>query len=294
MHFTIPAFKPVPGPGAVAVAAASSPAQRRIVHRTSGSRQGPIVRLVSPSELGALIKPFVFLDYIDVATGAPLDFGFHPHSGIATLTLMLEGGFSYEDSTGASGTLTDGSVEWMQAGGGVWHGGSSIGERIHGYQLWISLPEALENAPSRSRYLGPEHFSRSGPARVILGALAGVDSPIDAPSSINYLDVRLKAGEVWRYQPPAGHDVAWIAVHEGRVTVPETVSTGELAVFAESETAITFQAVGDTAFVLGSAVKHPHDLVLGNHSVHTHVDALKTGQDGIRLIATDLRRTGKL
>jgi hypothetical protein len=32
---------------------------RRIVLRTSGRRHGPIARLVSPSDVGELIKPFV-------------------------------------------------------------------------------------------------------------------------------------------------------------------------------------------------------------------------------------------
>ena len=35
---------------------------RRIATRTSGQRHGPITRLVSPIDLGALLKPFVFLD----------------------------------------------------------------------------------------------------------------------------------------------------------------------------------------------------------------------------------------
>jgi hypothetical protein len=35
---------------------------RRIVRRTRGQTRGPITRLMSPSDLGELIKPFVFLD----------------------------------------------------------------------------------------------------------------------------------------------------------------------------------------------------------------------------------------
>ena len=274
--------------------ASAAPAPRRIVLRTKGHRQGPIVRLVSPSDVGELIKPFVFLDYFDVSADTAPRFGFHPHSGIATLSLLLEGGFSYEDSTGATGEMQTGSVEWMQAGNRGWHTGDGIGERIHGYQLWVALPPALENAPSSSRYLGAEHFSQHGPARVLLGALGDVSSPIPAPSSINYLDVRLRAGEVWRYQPPAGHDVAWIAVHQGRVMTPDTVSAGELVVFEESTGELHFRAEGDASFVLGSAIKHPHDLVLGHYSVHTSSGALERGENGIRSIANDLRRAGKL
>jgi redox-sensitive bicupin YhaK (pirin superfamily) len=275
-------------------AAAMPPAPRRIVHRTRGRRHGPIVRLVSPSDVGALVKPFVFLDYFDVAAAQAPQFGFHPHSGIATLTLLLEGGSAYEDSTGASGTMAAGAVEWMQAGGGVWHTGHAVGARMRGYQLWVALPPALENAPAQSRYLGAERFSAHGRARVILGALGDARSPIDAPSAMNYLDVRLRSGEVWRYDPPAGHDVAWIAVHEGRVLTPEPVSVGELAVFADGPSPIAFRAQNDASFVLGSAARHPHDLVLGDYSVHTDAAALARGEDGIRRIGADLRRSGKV
>jgi hypothetical protein len=77
---------------------------RRIVLRTSGRQHGPITRLLSPSKVGELIKPFVFLDRGQVEyTGKPL-FGIHPHSGIATLTVVLGGGMAYEDTTGKKGT----------------------------------------------------------------------------------------------------------------------------------------------------------------------------------------------
>ena len=59
---------------------------RRIVFQTRGNRHGPVTRLVSPSDIGELIKPFVFLDHAEVPfTGRKL-FGIHPHSGIATIT----------------------------------------------------------------------------------------------------------------------------------------------------------------------------------------------------------------
>jgi redox-sensitive bicupin YhaK (pirin superfamily) len=48
---------------------------------------GLISRMFSPGDFGPILKPFVFLDYVsgDVGAGG-LTFGFHPHSGIATLT----------------------------------------------------------------------------------------------------------------------------------------------------------------------------------------------------------------
>ena len=58
--------------------------------------------------------------------------------------------------------------------------------------------------------------------------------------------------------------------------------------FEESDQGIDFVAQGDTAFVLGSAVKHPHDLVLGHYSVHTSQAALAEGEAEIRRIGARL------
>jgi redox-sensitive bicupin YhaK (pirin superfamily) len=72
----------------------------RIARRTRGQSHGPITRLMSPSDFGRLLKPFVFLDLID-NQGKPFSgFGLHPHSGIATLTYVAEGSFRYEDTNG--------------------------------------------------------------------------------------------------------------------------------------------------------------------------------------------------
>ncbi len=73
----------------------------------------------------------------------------------------------------------------------------------------------------------------------------------------------LKAGECWRYQPPAGHTVLWAAVGSGVVLVPDKLSQGELAAFEPSNETLEFEALSDAEFVLGSAVPHNHDLVLG-------------------------------
>jgi redox-sensitive bicupin YhaK (pirin superfamily) len=276
------------------LASAIAPA-RRIMHRTSGHRHGPITRLVSPSDLGQMLKPFVFLDLFDSQGESFSGFGLHPHSGIATLTWIMEGSVSYEDTSGKTGVVTQGGVEWMVAGGGAWHGGGWAGNaRVRGFQLWVALPPALERSPAQSTYLSPEVIPHEGPARVLLGQYGTASSAIAAPSPMNYLAVRLKAGERWRYQPPERHTVAWVAVATGSVRAPEIVRSGELAVFEESNDAIDFHAEVETEFVLGSAVKHPHELAMGSYSVHTSMEALREGEAHIRQIGKRLRAEGRL
>ncbi|MDB5859806.1 MAG: Pirin domain protein [Ramlibacter sp.] len=250
---------------------------------------------MSPSDLGELLRPFVFLDHFDTPSVAAEGFGLHPHSGIATVTWIMEGNIAYEDTTGERGMVPEGGLEWMKAGGGVWHGGSfGDSARIRGFQLWLALPPELELGPAESAYLGPESIQHQGPASVLLGAYGQATSKIPAPSSLNYLSVSLKAGEQWTYSPPAGHTVAWAAVSRGSLRSPEALQAGELAAFAESNESIAFDAQTDVEFVLGSAVKHPHDLALGYYSVHTSVDALREGESRIQQIATRLRTEGRL
>ena len=271
---------------------------RRIAARTRGRSHGTITRVVSPSDLGKRIKPFVFLDWFDLPPAADARFGsgIHPHSGIATITLLLQGELRYEDTTGKAGILPAGGVEWMRAGGGVWHDGAALpGSRARGLQLWIALPAADENGAAESKYIAPRDVPQEGPVRVILGRHGTARSPVRAPAGVNYLDVRLTAGERWEYQPASGHGVAWVYPYQGSLRAgDEAVARNELVVFEERESVLRFEASGDTSFVLGSAMKHPHELVLGYYSVHTSAKALEAGEARIAEIGERLKAQGRL
>jgi redox-sensitive bicupin YhaK (pirin superfamily) len=257
---------------------------RAIVRRTHGRTHGPVARLMSPSDFGEILKPFVFLDLFDYE-GPPFNGPLHPHSGIATLTYVAEGAVSYIDPDNVRGTLPAGGVEWMQAGRGMWHGGGlDKAGRTRGFQLWIALPPELELGPTVSIYQAPKDVPQDGPARVLLGSYGSASNAIAPPSPINYIAVRLKAGECWRYQPPTGHSVLWAAIASGVLSAPEELRRGDLAAFEPSSEAVEFKALADTEFVLGSAAPHEHDLVLGYYSVHTSPDALRDAEAHISSI----------
>lgn len=269
-------------------------APRRIARRTRGHVHGPITRLMSPSDLGQIIKPFVFLDLFDVtgkSVSALEKMPIHPHSGLATVTVLTEGGLHYNASESGSGTIDYGGVEWLRAGSGVWHGKEMSAEnvpRIQGFQLWLSLPPELENSEPVSLYVESTHMAKAGPAHVIVGNYDGVQSPVPAPDGINYLLVTLRAGERWTYKPPVGQIVGWLALAQGKLNAGSDIDAGEMVIFENADATITLQALGTNpaVFVLGSAVPHPHPLYLGSYSVHTSAQALESGE---RRIA-DLRR----
>ncbi|CAN7619553.1 pirin family protein [Caulobacter sp. LjRoot300] len=277
----------------------AAPARPRpIQYRTRGQGHGPITRLMSPGDLGQTLKPFVFLDLFEADPRIMAEgMGIHPHSGIATITVLTQGDLRFDDPDAGQGTIGYGGVEWMRAGGGVWHGkelSAGASARIQGFQLWITLPPETENAPPESQYIPAEGMAAAGPAHVILGQYEGVSSPVRAPDGVNYLLVRLAPGETWSYTPPAGHQAAWLAVASGGLQASQALSAGDMAVFAPSQDAITLSALGndDAVFVLGSAAPHPHELHMGYYSVHTSAEALVRGENRIDELGRALAEAG--
>src|SRR4051812_35566595 len=87
-------------------------AARRIIRRTRGSSHGgPIVRLMSPSDLGMLVKPFVFLDLFEGDMRRMQNaMALHPHSGLATVTVFTRGDVRFDDPEAGAGSLEYGGV----------------------------------------------------------------------------------------------------------------------------------------------------------------------------------------
>lgn len=266
---------------------------RHVSHRTTGHKHGAIVRLMSPSDFGELIKPFVFLDLFEGDRSFLGQMPMHPHSGIATVTVITEGNLHFDDPQSGKGEIAYGGVEWMRAGGGVWHGkemSAGTSQRVQGFQLWLALPPELENAEVDSQYIEAAAMPHAGPVRVIVGEHAGQRSPVRAPEGVNYLLVTLGSGESWEYTPPAGHSSLWVSVSRGHLSAPDFIEAGELAVFEEGSQAVRLTGGIDGAvFVLGSARPHAHDLHLGYYSVHTNPEALRAGEAKIAEIGRRLK-----
>jgi redox-sensitive bicupin YhaK (pirin superfamily) len=118
---------------------------------------------------------------------APGGFETHPHRGMETVTLVLEGGLHHRDHTGANGVLRPGDVQWMTAGRGVLHSEMPHGsERAHTLQLWLNLPAAAKMLPAR--------YVDQPLASVPVRRLPGVEARIYAGTSGA---VRQKHGSYW-------------------------------------------------------------------------------------------------
>ncbi|NIJ64993.1 redox-sensitive bicupin YhaK (pirin superfamily) [Sphingomonas leidyi] len=266
---------------ALAISAAI-PSPREVVHRTRGRGGGPITRLMSPSDLGQYLKPFVFLDLVDAPSSIASAGNLHPHSGIATVTVLTEGNLRFDKGDWGTGLLDYGGVEWMRAGSAIWHGDEyrpDSAARFKGFQLWVALPEAMEMREPEWQFVEASGIPAMGPARLIAGAYLGERSPIRSFDGLNYLLVTLAPGEAWTYETPEGHEVGWLSLSHGSLVGADTYHAGEMIAFDRSDAPIALRAgPGGATFVLGSAVPHPHELVLGYYSVHTSAANLQAGE----------------
>jgi len=79
-----------------------------------------------------------------------LGFEWHPHRGLETVTLVVDGVLEHGDNLGNAGALTTGDVQWMTAGRGIIHRELAFrDERAHTLQLWVNLPRELKMVDNR-------------------------------------------------------------------------------------------------------------------------------------------------
>lgn len=275
---------------------------RGVIHRARGKNHGLINRMFSPGDLGRMLKPFVFLDFLHGNVKKDgLNFGYHPHSGIGTLTYSLTAPVHYVDTEGVSGVLQPGGLEWMQAGGGTWHKSSFKGsfDGFMAFQFWLALPPVVEDGPSHSLYVAPENVPHKDRVSVLLGQYNGLTSPIKTPSPVNILDVVLpRSGDSFKYTYPPGHATGFVQVYKGAGLVGDDlrVSTTEevFVIGDEGEYVEIKSTTDDTRVIIASAVPHNYPLSLGMYSVHTNPDSLAKGEAHIAELGAKLKDRGEL
>src|SRR4029077_966633 len=141
--------------------------QRRMAVVANGRRHGPITRLITPWEIGELTRPFVLLNYAEVERRSRPLFGSRPPSGITTLSVVLNGELSFEDTNGKRGEVAAAGFAWMKAGSTVWHESRHcVHEPLRVFHLWIARLGAQRACAAASECVAPNAVEQDGPVRV--------------------------------------------------------------------------------------------------------------------------------
>jgi redox-sensitive bicupin YhaK (pirin superfamily) len=154
-----------------------------------------------------MVGPFLFFDQMGPAhlpPGNGVDVRPHPHIGLSTVTYLFEGAFQHRDSLGSDIRITPGAVNLMTAGAGIVHSERSPddvrvdGPRLDGIQTWLALPDGQEDRAPAFEHVAdgkmPVIDAHGATARVVMGSLWGVTSPVTAYAETIYADIVLAPG----------------------------------------------------------------------------------------------------
>src|SRR5262245_2057334 len=161
----------------------------------------PIRRLL-PRSRRRRVGPWCFLDSygpLSFGSGKGMDVAPHPHTGLQTVSWLLEGELLHRDSLGQEGRAEPGVLNLMTAGRGIAHAEETPPRnsgRVRGVQLWVALPAASrEAAPAFHQHRAlPRVDIEGGHATLITGELGGARSPARAFSPIVGADVTGETG----------------------------------------------------------------------------------------------------
>ncbi len=92
---------------------------RSIIETRYGHQHGPVTSFITVNNIEEL-HPFVLWDHFETEDlEGSAGFGFHGHSGVATITYPVIGDIVHEDTDGNKGELKAGGVQLMASGVGV-------------------------------------------------------------------------------------------------------------------------------------------------------------------------------
>ncbi len=207
------------------------------------------VRRAIPSRAFEAIGPFIFLDHfgpIEVRPGEAKGASAHPHAGIETLSLLLEGRAVHKDSLGNISKMGPGEVQWMRAGRGVIHDEAPdevllrAGGRVHGVQLWINMPKGGKHAEPAYRQVTADEIpvlpQEAGTVRLVAGRVGNVIGPVRTSGDPFVVHASLRSGGTLHMDATNPRELA-AYVMTGNVAIDgQAVEPGQLACLTYGET----------------------------------------------------------
>jgi len=148
--------------------------------------------------------PILMLDSFDSTNPDEYTAGFplHPHRGIETISYLSRGKMVHKDTLGNEDTITDGEVQWMNAGSGILHEEQvPASQRLLGVQLWLNLPQKDKFSNPYYHAIRKEDIKEipfdNGKIRLLAGSFGKYEGFKGRHLPLDYYDIHLeKDGEI--------------------------------------------------------------------------------------------------
>lgn len=180
------------------------------------------------------MSPFFLMDYNSKVEFPPTDkprgVGVHPHRGFETVTIAYHGRIAHHDSSGNSGIIGQGDVQWMTAASGLLHKEyheetfAKEGGMFQMVQLWVNLPAKDKmSAPKyqeiTNRMMGKYQLpDNKGVIEIIAGEYENTKGAASTFTPIQVYNAKLKKDATVEFNFPAEYNTG-ILVVEGSVTI---------------------------------------------------------------------------
>ncbi|MDY2928046.1 pirin family protein [Anaerococcus sp.] len=223
--------------------------------RTKDGAGVSLVRVLSNQTVGEF-DPILMLDSFDSTNPDDYTAGFplHPHRGIETISYLSRGKMVHKDTLGNEDSITDGEVQWMNAGSGILHEEKvPAAERLLGVQLWLNLPK-------RDKFSKPYYHAirandieeieiDSGKIRLLAGEFEGHKGFRGEHLPLDYYDIHLeKDGEI--SLETEEDDSLMVFTLLGNITIEDELIEEKTAAKLTNGDRVTIKNAGDFAQVL--------------------------------------------
>jgi len=221
------------------------------------------------------ISPFLMLDfnaeYDFPASDKQRGVDVHPHKGFETVTIAYKGSVAHHDSTGNSGIINPGDVQWMTAGSGILHkeyheeAYSKKGGPFEMVQLWVNLPKASKSVaphyqPITASQMGKvELADNAGTVNVIAGEYNGVKGPAFTYSPVSMFDIKLNKGGKAQFSLPAEYNTALLLINGSAAINGSDAPEHSFVLFKNEGEAIEVEAKENAVLLLlsGEPINEP-------------------------------------
>jgi quercetin 2,3-dioxygenase len=247
------------------------------------------VRRLLPQRERRMVGAWCFVDHFgpdDVAGRPGMQIPPHPHTGLQTVSWLVEGQILHRDSLGSRQLIEPGQLNLMTSGRGIAHSEESPPEHrpvMHGVQLWVALPEAARHGEPRFEHhpaVPTWHPHHGITLTVVVGSLGDVRSPAVVHTPLVGAEVALTAGARTRLPLEPAFEYATLAMSGSAEVNGVVVEPGSLLYLGRGRADLTLHSDdGSRVFLLGGEPFDEPLVMWWNFVGRSHEEILAARED---------------
>jgi redox-sensitive bicupin YhaK (pirin superfamily) len=246
------------------------------------------VRRLLPQRERRMVGAWCFVDHFgpEDVTGRPgMQVPPHPHTGLQTVTWLVEGEIVHRDSLGSDQSIRPGQLNLMSSGHGIAHSEMSPADHppaMHGLQLWVALPEEARHGEPRFEHHAELPVLRDGAATltVLVGRYGSVESPALVHTPLVAVEVLLPGSGSHRLDLDPAFEYGVLTMSGTVAAAGATVAPGALLYVGPGRSELTVESPETARVFLLGGLPFEEDLVMWwNFVGRSHEEIVQARED---------------